>query len=84
MHPARRKLAGRPEGALFDRLAEAQQRLLHGEDGSARRLSCSTAQLRRIAEMRPQGPDMLARLLDAPRMERFGTAFLAEINAAGE
>ena len=81
MHPARRKLAGRAEGALFDRLVETQNRLMRGADGTARPLSCSTAQLRRIAEGRPRDGDALARHLDAARMDRFGAAFLAEIDA---
>ncbi|TRW98586.1 DNA helicase RecQ [Paracoccus sp. M683] len=82
MHPARRKLAGRPEGVLFDRLAEAQARLIRGETGADKPLSCSTGQLRRIAETRPADHDALSRHLDQARLNRFGTAFLDEINAA--
>jgi len=78
VHPARRALAGRPSGELYDRLAEAQSRLGRGEDGTGKPLSVSTSALRRIAEDRPRD---LARYLDAPRLERFGEAFRAEIDA---
>ena len=81
MHPMRRKLAGRPEGALFDRLVEAQNRLMRGEDGTEKPLSCSTGQIKRIAETRPADLAALSRHLDSARMERFGAAFLAEISA---
>ena len=82
MHPARRALAGRPEGALFDRLVAAQSRLQRGEDGTEKPLTCSTAQIRRVAEARPASRDALARLLDEARLERFAKAFLDEIAAA--
>ena len=81
MHPARRKLAGRPEGMLFDRLLEAQRRLERGEDGVEKPLSCSTAQIRRIAQDRPASQEALSRHLDAARLDRFGQAFLDEISA---
>lgn len=79
MHPARRKLAGRPEGALFDRLMETQRRLERGADGIGKPLSCSTATLRRIAQERPGTANALARHLDEARLDRFGLAFLDEI-----
>jgi len=78
VHPARRALAGRASGELYDRLAETQSRLGRGEDGTGKPLSVSTSLLRRIAEDRPRD---LARYLDAPRLERFGEAFRAEIDA---
>ncbi|MBA4490867.1 DNA helicase RecQ [Paracoccus sp. S1E-3] len=81
MHPARRALAGRASGALFDRLAEAQMRLVRGEDGTGKPLSCSTSQLKRIAEQRPADRDAMSRFLDAARLDRFAGAFLAEIEA---
>ncbi|WP_415392302.1 DNA helicase RecQ [Paracoccus sp. SJTW-4] len=72
MHPARRALAGQEAGALYDRLAEAAQRLVRGEDGTQKPLSLPAAKLRRIATDRPRE---LARYLDAPALERFGAAF---------
>lgn len=81
MHPARRALAGRPAGALFDRLADAQMQLARGVDGTEKPLSCSTGQLRRIAETRPASRGALGRILDEARLDRFGQAFLSEIEA---
>ena len=78
MHPARRALAGRASGDLFDRLSEAQGRLSRGEDGTGKPLSVSTSLLRRIAEERPRD---LSRYLDTARLDRFGAAFEAEIAA---
>ncbi|SDD39597.1 ATP-dependent DNA helicase RecQ [Paracoccus isoporae] len=79
MHPQRRALAGRPAGTLFDRLAETQQRLARGQDGTEKPLSCSTSQLRRIAETRPASRDAMSRLLDEARLDRFADAFLDDI-----
>lgn len=79
MHPARRRLAGRDEGVLFDRLVALQGDLVRGADGTEKPLSCSTAQIRRIAESRPGDHAALSRHLDAARMDRFGDAFLDAI-----
>ena len=78
MHPARRALAGRGSGALFDRLTDAQSRLARGADGTEKPLSVSNSILRRIAEDRPRD---LSRYLDAARLERFGDSFSTEIAA---
>ena len=84
MHPARERLAGRPEGALFDRLHEAELRLARGEDGMGRPMSLGSAILKRIAERHPCSEEELERVpgMDARRVERFGPAFL-EILADG-
>ncbi|WBU63704.1 DNA helicase RecQ [Paracoccus aerodenitrificans] len=79
MHPQRRALAGRSAGTLFDRLAETQMRLARGEDGTGKPLSCSTSQLRRIAESRPSSREALSRMLDDARLDRFAEAFLSDI-----
>jgi len=78
LHPARMRLAGQPAGAIFDRLAEAQLRLMRGEDGTGKPLSLSQSSLRRIAEARPQNLADLDRAgdLGAAKLDRFGTAFL--------
>ena len=83
MHPKRLGLAGRPEGVLFDRLSELQGMLARGVDGLDKPLSCSTAQLRRIAEAKPVSAQDLARIggLDEARLDRFGAAFLEAIRA---
>ncbi|AUH65239.1 DNA helicase RecQ [Paracoccus zhejiangensis] len=83
MHPARMKLAGRPEGALFDRLVEAQALLSRGEDGTGKPLSCTSRTLKLVAEQRPRTLDELARVsgMGEQKAERFGAAFLDAIAA---
>lgn len=78
MHPARKKLAGRDAGQIFDRLAETQLRLQRGEDGTGKPLSLSSGSLRKIAEARPSTLSDLDRVgdLGPQKIERFGPAFL--------
>ena len=84
LHPQRMRLAGRPAGEIFDRLAEAQLRLMRGEDGIGKPLSLSQTALRKIAEARPSTLSDLDRAgdLGPAKLERFGAAFL-EICRAG-
>ncbi|MCE0506393.1 DNA helicase RecQ [Roseivivax sp. GX 12232] len=82
LHPARRKLAGKPAGGLYDQLLEAQSALARGIDGTEKPLSCSAAQLARIAEARPSDEGSLGRLLDQKRCDRFGAAFLEVLRAS--
>ena len=77
MHPARRALAGRDAGALYDRLTDVARDLARGADGTEKPLSLTPSLLRRIATDRPGD---LSRYLDAPRLDRFGAAFAAEIS----
>ncbi len=81
MHPARRRLAGRPEGELYDALCRVQADLARGTDGTDKPVTCSAAQLRKVAEMRPGDLGALARLLGDRRAERFGDAFLDVLRA---
>jgi ATP-dependent DNA helicase RecQ len=83
LHPARRRLAGRPGAALFDRLMEAQAGLTRGPDGAGKYLTVDAPALRRIAEARPGSPAELARYLDPARALRFGPAFMEVLAAAG-
>ncbi|MBD3786552.1 MAG: DNA helicase RecQ [Sphingomonadales bacterium] len=78
MHPARRKLAGRDEGALFDRLAAAQLDLARGADGQDRYLNCPNSTLSKIAELKPRDLGALMRIpgMGEQKVERFGAAFL--------
>ena len=78
MHPARRKLAGRDAGQVFDRLAEVQVRLQKGAMGTGKPLSLSSGALRKIAEARPSTLSDLDRVgdLGPQKIERFGEAFL--------
>jgi ATP-dependent DNA helicase RecQ len=79
VHPVRRALAGRPEGPLFDRLAEVQLELARGEDGTGKHLSCTHSTLRQIAERRPSTLAELAAIqgMGEQKVDRFGAAFLA-------
>ncbi len=82
LHPARRKLAGRADGQVYDRLLEAQAALIRGPDGLDKPLSCSAAQIARVAALGPDDDSMLARLLGERRAERFGAAFLDVLKAS--
>ena len=79
VHPTRLRLAGRPEGALFDRLAEVQLSLARGEDGTGKYLTCTHSTLRAIAERRPSTMGEMATTpgMGEAKVERFGEAFLA-------
>jgi ATP-dependent DNA helicase RecQ len=79
LHPQRLRLAGRDAAALFDRLSEVQLQLARGHDGTGKLLSCSPADLRRIAEARPSTLSDLDRVasLGPQKLDRFGPAFLA-------
>ncbi|SIS58920.1 DNA helicase RecQ [Phaeovulum vinaykumarii] len=78
-HPARRKLAGRAAGSLYDRLAETAVALRHGADGTGRPMDLPAATLARIAETRPRDRTALARIagMTEARLDRFAEPFLA-------
>ncbi|MEL6597745.1 MAG: DNA helicase RecQ [Pseudomonadota bacterium] len=75
-HPARRKLAGRNEGSIYDRLLEVQADLSRGPDGVDKPLTCSASLLAKVANTKPRDPSTLTRILGERRAERFGDAFL--------
>ncbi len=79
LHPARMRLVGKPEGAVFDRLAEVQLELSRGEDGTGKYLSCTHSTLRRIAERRPSTLTEMHGIqgMGDLKVERFGAAFLS-------
>ncbi|MFQ1700327.1 DNA helicase RecQ [Loktanella agnita] len=76
VHPARRKLAGRDEGAIYDRLLEVQAALTRGPHGTDKPMSCSAAMLAKVAQMRSADAGQLERLIGEKYAERFGDAFL--------
>jgi len=80
-HPARMKLAGRAEGAIYDRLLEAQAELARG-DGSGKPMSCSASLLAKVAAMRRPDMDTLSGILGERRAERFGPVFLRILDDA--
>jgi ATP-dependent DNA helicase RecQ len=76
LHPSRRKLAGNKEGNLYDLLLEAQNRLIRGEKGLDKPMSCSASLLVKVAQRKPSSIKEMSYILDEKRAERFGTAFL--------
>ncbi|MCE8544268.1 DNA helicase RecQ [Ruegeria pomeroyi] len=82
LHPARRKLAGRQTGNIYDRLLAVQADLARGPDGIDKPLSCSASQLAKVAQMRPDDRHGLEVLLGDRRWERFGEAFLDVLGQA--
>ncbi|MFD2739626.1 DNA helicase RecQ [Sulfitobacter aestuarii] len=83
MHPNRRRLAGRAQGNLYDRLLQIQTDLARGSAGTDKPLSCSAAQLAKVAQLRDPDDAALQRLLGERRAERFGPAFLDVLKATG-
>ncbi|MDE3122735.1 MAG: HRDC domain-containing protein, partial [Paracoccaceae bacterium] len=76
LHPARRRLAGRASGEVYDRLLAVQADLIRGAAGTEKPLSCSAALIAKVAEQRPRDLDGMERILGDKRTERFGAAFL--------
>ncbi len=77
-HPARRKLALRGGGDMFDQLLEAQVALARGEFGTDKHLSCTNATLAKIVKSRPTDIATLEAIsgMNAQKSKRFGEAFL--------
>ena len=76
MPPQRRKLAGRQNGVVFDRLLAVQANLARGESGIEKPLSCSAGLLAKVAKLPGCNPEALKQLLGEKRYQRFGEAFL--------
>ncbi|WP_027245374.1 DNA helicase RecQ [Leisingera daeponensis] len=83
LHPARRKLAGRESGSVYDSLLEAQAQLARGECGTLKPLTCSASLLAKVAQLRPEDESGVTRLLGERRAERFAAAFLDVLRGAG-
>ncbi|MEM8787059.1 MAG: DNA helicase RecQ [Pseudomonadota bacterium] len=78
-HPARRRLAGRDAGPVYDLLQAEQVRLARGETGLEPFLNCPATTLAKIAAARPADLQDLAAIqgMGAQKAARFGSAFLA-------
>ncbi len=81
-HPLRRRMAGRSEAAVYDRLLAVQAELTHGADGAGKPMSCPASVLAKVAALRNADKTSLARILGDRRSERFGDAFLDVLNEA--
>ncbi len=76
VHPMRRKLAGRDEGAVYDQLMQAQAVLSRGPHGADKPMSCSASMMAKVAQLHAADMDNLIRLIGDKYAERFGEAFL--------
>ncbi|WP_419740228.1 DNA helicase RecQ [Ruegeria sp.] len=83
VHPARRKLAGRGQGEIYDRLLEVQSQLSRGPEGIDKPLSCTASQLAKVAHLRPDDSRGVEQVLGDRRHERFGAAFLDVLRQEG-
>ncbi|WP_370311462.1 DNA helicase RecQ [Sagittula sp.] len=81
VHPVRLRVAARGAGSVYDALLECQARLVRGEDGTEKPLSCTASSLAKLAEARPDSEAGIERLLGDKRAERFGAAFLDVLRA---
>ncbi len=75
---ARRNLALRGKGQLFETLQALALQLRHGENGTEKPMDCPNALLKRIAESEPRDHNSLAKIrgMNEERLARFGDAFL--------
>lgn len=83
LHPKRRQLAGNQRATVYDQLMAVQTELMRGPEGIDKPLSCSAAQLARVAQMPRADASALEGLIGARRAERFGPAFLEILQQAG-
>jgi ATP-dependent DNA helicase RecQ len=81
VHPMRRKLAGRDEGAVYDRLMQVQAALNRGPHGADKPMSCSASMLAKVAQLRSADMENLTRVIGDKYAERFGEAFLEVLEA---
>jgi ATP-dependent DNA helicase RecQ len=82
VHPTRRKLAGKSEASVYDRLLEVQAELARGEAGIDKPMSCSASLLAKVATLRQADMGALSRIIGDRRAERFGPAFLQVLREA--
>jgi ATP-dependent DNA helicase RecQ len=82
LHPQRRKLAGRNEGEVYDRLLAVQSELQRGPHGADKPLSLSAAMLAKVAQLRSADNDAITRLIGEKYAERFAVAFLEILESA--
>ena len=83
LHPSRRKIAGEEEGILYDLLLEAQNKLIRGERGLDKPMSCSASLLVKVAKRKPDNMEKISQILGERKADRFGSAFLDVLIEAG-
>ncbi len=79
IHPARRKLAAKGQGNLYDDLFDLQIRLARGECGTLKPLTLSRTQLTRLVELKPKDIAGVSRILGDKYAERFGDAIIERL-----
>ncbi len=82
LHPQRRKLAGRNEGDVYDRLLAVQSELQRGPHGADKPMSLSASMLAKVAQLRGADSHAIERLIGEKYAERFGDAFLEVLESA--
>ncbi|MEO9864530.1 MAG: DNA helicase RecQ [Yoonia sp.] len=82
LHPQRRKLAGRNEGDVYDRLLAAQTDLQRGPHGADKPMSLNASLLAKVAQLRGADSTMIEKLIGEKYAERFGDAFLEVLESA--
>ncbi|UWR00016.1 DNA helicase RecQ [Rhodobacteraceae bacterium S2214] len=82
LHPQRRKLAGRNEGDVYDRLLAVQTDLQRGPHGADKPMSLNASLLAKVAQLRGADSTMIERLIGEKYAERFGDAFLEVLESA--
>ena len=77
-HPVRRRMAGRDQASIFDRLQAAQVALVRGHSGLETFLACNSATLARIADQHPTDEAELSGIkgMTDQTTARFADAFL--------
>ena len=83
LHPSRRKIAGEEEGILYDLLLEAHNKLIRGERGLDKPMSCSAPLLVKVAKRKPDNMEKISQILGERKANRFGSAFLDVLIEAG-
>jgi ATP-dependent DNA helicase RecQ len=78
-HPARRKLAAKGSGDLFEVLQGIQGQMVRGTCGTLKPMTLTAAQLARVVSNRPRDMRAFEKLVGARQAERFGDAMLAAI-----
>ncbi|MCK0121852.1 DNA helicase RecQ [Loktanella sp. F6476L] len=82
LHPQRRKLAGRNEGDVYDRLLAVQTDLQRGPHGADKPMSLNASLLAKVAQLRGADSTMIEKLIGEKYAERFGDAFLEVLESA--
>jgi ATP-dependent DNA helicase RecQ len=82
VHPMRRKLAGRDQATVYDRLMAAQSDLSRGVDGTGKPMTCSASQISKLAQLHRPDMGAIQRIIGDRHTDRFGDRFLEILREA--